>query len=247
MNIFYTSDDNFVPQLGAGICSVCENNREAKEIRFYIGSLAITPEHQEQLAELARRYGREAVFLPLDNLRQTIGFDFDTLGWSEIVVARLLMGRLLPQEVERVLYLDGDTIVRGSLAELWATGLEGRVLGACIEPTVNRQRRQALGLEALPYFNSGVLLIDLARWRSEHTEQRILDFYRARDGKLFAPDQDAINGALAGEIYALSPKYNFYNIYWYYPYRTLCKLEAPAPYVSEAVFRDAVEHPVILH
>ena len=247
MNIFYTSDDNFVPQLGAGICSVCENNREMAEITFYIGALRITPEHQAALEALGGRYGRSVVCLPLDDLRQSLGFDFDTLGWSEIVLARLLADRLLPESVERVLYLDGDTIVRENLAPLWATDMGGCPIAASIEPTVNRARRASLGLEALPYFNSGVLLMDLKRWREEQTGQKILTFYRDRGANLFAPDQDAINGALAGHICVLSPKYNFYNIFWYYPYRVLCKLEAPAPYLPEDVFREAVAHPAIIH
>jgi lipopolysaccharide biosynthesis glycosyltransferase len=247
MNLFYTSDDNFVPQLGAGICSVCENNQNAQEICFYIGSLGITNDHQLELIQLAHRYGRRVVFLEIGNLRELIGFDFDTSGWNPIVLARLAVDRLLPQSVERVIYLDGDTIVRGSLKELWETDLEGCAIGASMEPTANRKRRVALGLAELPYFNAGVLLIDLKRWREEGTGARILGFYQAKQGQLFANDQDAINGALAGEIYVLSPKYNYFNIYWYYPYRVLCKLAAPAPYLSRAELKDAQRQPTIIH
>lgn len=247
MNLFYTSDDHFVPQIGAAICSVCENNRGMDEIHFYIGALHITEEHQAQLAALAEGYQRRISFLPIDNLQQRLGFSFDTLGWNEVVVARLLIDQLFPENVDRVLYLDGDTIVRAGLTELWNTDLKGCVIGASIEPTVNRKRRDALGLHALPYFNSGMLLIDLKAWRERQTGKRILDFYRSRGGNLFAPDQDAINGALAGEIHVLSPKYNFYNIFWYYPYRTLAKLQAPAEYISLEVFQDAVDHPAIIH
>lgn len=247
MNLFYTSDDKFVPQLAAGICSVCENNQDMEQIHFYIGSLRITQAHQDALLRLVSRYNRRIFFIEIDDLEQRIGFDFDTLGWSSIVIARLLIDQLLPPAVDRVLYLDGDTIVRDSLAELWATDMQGCVLGASIEPTANHARKESLGLKHLPYFNSGVLLIDLALWRTQNTGKRILDFYRSRGGALFAPDQDAINGALAGEIFVLSPKYNFYNIYWYYPYRTLCRLEAPAPYLPKEVLQDAVDHPVIIH
>lgn len=247
MNIFYTADDNFTAQLGSGICSVCENNRAVDEIHFYIGALHITSNHQQALADLAKRYGRTVTIVPLDDLRTSLGFDFDTLGWSEVVLARLLVDRLLPSSVDRILYLDGDTIVRSDLTDLWNTDLKGCVLGASIEPTVNRARKEALGLTGQHYFNSGVLLIDLKRWREEQTGAQILDYYRQKGGALFAPDQDAINGALAGHIYALSPKYNFYNIFWYYPYRTLCKLEAPAKYFPKSVLDDARKDPAIIH
>lgn len=247
MNIFYTSNDGFVPQLGAGICSICENNRAAGEIHFYIGSLGITPEHQAQLAQLGQCYGREVTFLEIGDLRQWIGFDFDTSGWNPIVLARLLADRILPGEVERVLYLDGDTIVRGDLQPLWDTDLGGCILGASIEATMSAKRREQLGLGEHPYVNAGVLLIDLKLWRERRAGQRVLSFYEQNKGKLFANDQDAINGALAGEICILSPKYNFYTMCWYYPYRVLVKLAKPAPYVSKAIFDDALADPVIIH
>ena len=247
MNLFYTINDAFVPQLGAAVCSVCENNRGAGEIVFYIGAMEVTEEHQAQLRELAAGYGREMRFIPIDHLQERLGFDFDTLGWSEVVVARLLMDRLLPEDVERVLYLDGDTIVIGDLGPLWEKDMGGCVMGACVEPTANRERKKALGLEGKPYFNSGVLLIDLKKWRETKAAEKVLDFYREKGGRLFAPDQDALNGGLAGQIRELPPKYNFYNIYWYYPYRTLVKIYRPAVYMGEAEFRESAEHPVILH
>ena len=247
MNIFYTINDGFVPQVGAGICSVCENNRQVKEIVFYVGAMEVSEEHQGQLTELAERYGREIRFIPIDHLTERLGFDFDTLGWNEVVVARLLMGRLLPEEFERVLYLDGDTIVIGDLEPLWETDLGGCVMGACAEPTANRERKKELGLEGKPYYNSGVLLVDLKRWREEKAAEKVLAFYRERGGKLFAPDQDALNGGLAGEIMTLPPKYNFYNIYWYYPYETLVKIYQPAEYMGEEEFRESAEKPVVVH
>ena len=247
MNLFYTINDGFVPQLGAAVCSVCENNRAAEEIVFYIGVMEVPEEHRAQLKALAEGYGRTMRFIPIDHLQERLGFDFDTLGWSEVVVARLLMDRLLPEDVERVLYLDGDTIVIGDLGPLWETDLGDCVMGACAEPTANRERKKALGLEGKPYYNSGVLLVDLKKWRERNAAGQVLDFYREKGGRLFAPDQDALNGGLAGQIKTLPPKWNFYNIYWYYPYRTLVKIYRPARYMDEPEYRESTEHPVILH
>ena len=64
---------------------------------------------------------------------------------------------------------------------------------------------------------------------------------------LFAPDQDAINGALKGDILFVSPKYNFCNSFYTYNYKTLCKMMEPIHYIDEAVFVDACANPVIVH
>ena len=58
LNVFYTINDGFVPQLGAAVCSVCENNRAAEEIVFYIGAMEVSEEHRAQLKALAEGYGR---------------------------------------------------------------------------------------------------------------------------------------------------------------------------------------------
>ena len=247
MNIFWTVDDHFVPQLAAGICSVCENNRFANEIHLWVADFQISEDNKRKLTALAESYRREITFVRVGDLRSLIGFEFTVSGWRDVILTRLLIDKLLPQTVHRVLYLDGDTIVRGDLSELWNMDMEGHVIGASAEPTVNKNRRASLNLTDQCYYNSGVLLINLDAWRENRTGERILRYYAQKDGKLFAPDQDAINGALAGEILTLSPKYNFYNIFWYYPYRTLKKLQSPAEYVSREVFQDAIRNPVIIH
>ncbi len=247
MNILYTVNNGFVPQLATGICSVCENNKEEQVIHFYVLSLGITPDNKEKLNNLARRYNREISIIEIQDMSQYLDFEFDTLGWNPVILARLFMGKILPQEVERILYMDGDTIVIGSLKELWNLDLGDNVLGMSVEPTADRNRKNALGLEDYYYHNSGVLLVDLVKWRQVKAEELLINFYREKEGKLFAADQDALNGALKGRIYPLLPKYNFCNIYYQYPYRYLSKLIAPKKYFSKEEFEDCVKNPVIIH
>lgn len=246
MNIVYTLNDKFVPQVAAGICSVCENNRDEK-ITFYLISDGISEQNQKKLKTFVQKYHQKLQIIAIGDLKEYFDFDFDTTGWNPIVLARLVLDKLLPNDLDRILYLDGDTIVRGSLTELYHTDIGDSVIGASIEPTADKARRQALSLEGYAYYNAGVLLINLKKWRQDKTGQKILDYYAAHDGKLFANDQDAINGALRGEIYTLLPKYNFCNIYHQYPYRFLRKLVAPAQYIPAAEFADSVKNPVIIH
>ena len=247
MNILYTLNDKFVPQVAAGICSICENNKNADEIVFYLISDGITPENKDKLNKFVEKYNRKLVIKELGKINDYIDFEFDTTGWNSIVLARLILDKFLPEEVEKVLYIDGDTIVRGSLEELWNTDLSKNVIAASIEPTVDRTRKKNLGLEKEPYYNAGVLLINLSLWRIEDTGKKILDYYKANNGKLFANDQDAINGALAGKILTLSCTYNFYNIFYQYNYKFLQKLMKPVEYISKDIYDEAVKNPKIIH
>lgn len=246
MNILYTLDNNFVSQVGASICSVCENNKN-KHLCFYIISDNITSENKNKFKQLVNHYNNKLSIIEIGDLHQYFDFKFDTLGWNSVVLARLLCYKILPQYIDRVLYLDGDTIVLSDLTELWKSDLKGRPIGACIEPTVDANRKQRLDMEQYPYFNSGVLLIDLAKCRNKGSFEKIIDFYRKNDGKLFAPDQDAINGCLKGNIQILSPKYNFSNTYIFYPYKILCKISGKSGFVDEDIYYDAINSPVIIH
>ena len=89
-------------------------------------------------------------------------------------MARLLLDQLLPSELNKILYLDGDTINISSLTKLWNLDMGNCVLGACIEATINQTYRENLGMKNLPYVNAGVLLINLKKWRDEKIGAKIL-------------------------------------------------------------------------
>ena len=247
MNILYELDSNFAPQVSASIASVCENNQSLPDLNFYIFGLGLSDEVSSSLTELCERYNRQVSIIPIDGFMETFG-DFDTLGWTEVVMGRLLVARFLPDDVDRILYLDGDTIVLGSLEELESLVVDDdKVIGAVIEATVDRSRLGALGIEGEPYFNSGVLFIDLEKWKSIGAEQLLIDYCRRHKNDIVAPDQDAINGALKGMIQPLLPCYNWCNSYVFYPYRVLKKLMGDIAYYEQDAFKTAVEHPVIVH
>ena len=247
LKIIYTLNDKFVPQVAAGICSVCENNKEMDSIDFYLINTDITEKNKKALTKFTEGYNRNVRFIKLGNIEDYIDFEFDTTGWNSIVLARLLIDKLLPADVEKALYLDGDTIVRGSLLELWNTNLSKYVLAASIEPTINKKRKADLGLADSSYCNAGVLLINVEKWRKEKAEKTILDYYKAHEGKLFANDQDAINGSLNKKILRVLPKYNFYNIFYQYPYWFLKSLMKPTKYFDKKDFKECKKNPVIIH
>ena len=57
MNIVYTVDNKFVPQLATGICSICENNKE-EDVCFYVVSKGITDDNKDALTRYVEKYGK---------------------------------------------------------------------------------------------------------------------------------------------------------------------------------------------
>lgn len=126
---------------------------------------------------------------------------------------RFLAPEILPDSVERVVYLDCDVVVLGDVAELAAAPLEGKAVGAVPEwnwrgPDVER-RMAGLGIEpGHTYVNSGVLVLDLARWRRDGITERLLEKVAELGSRLVYFDQDALNTALQGDIALMDARWN---------------------------------------
>jgi len=126
---------------------------------------------------------------------------------------RLRIAELLPGTVGRVLYLDPDIIVTGDLTELFEMDLLEFALGAVPDTFVEVYRRDIRAKIALAanvrYFNSGVLLIDLPRWRSLNIGARAMDYCRSNRDSITLHDQCALNHVVNGRFYLLGEKWNF--------------------------------------
>lgn len=128
----------------------------------------------------------------------------------------LLLAELLPADVSKVLFLDPDILVLEDLGLLWQTPLDGHVLAAVTDqaiPTCGSPRgvknTQSLGIPRdAPYFNAGVMLIDLDHWRETNVTGRALEYLRAWDGRTDFYHQEALNSAVWNEWLPLGARWN---------------------------------------
>jgi len=129
---------------------------------------------------------------------------------------RLLMTDLLPADLRKTLYLDADLIVEHSIAELWRTDLSSHPLAAVqdmIVPYVSSPwglpDYRSLGLtEDTKYFNAGVLLVNLERWRADGVGQAALRYVDEHHDRIRFWDQEALNAVLAGRWLELPLDWN---------------------------------------
>ncbi|KAI0637646.1 glycosyl transferase [Trametes polyzona] len=149
---------------------------------------------------------------------------------SGLTWAKISMLPILP--VERVLYLDADVLVRGDLKELWNTDLQGHPLAAV--PDVGYPMGHD-GMKRAPYFNAGVLLMDLAAIRSNIGDLHALAA-TMKDSKM--KDQDALNAHFEGRWLPLGLRWNAQGLGTYATYRTPDR---------DALSLDEMEDPKIVH
>ena len=148
------------------------------------------------------------------------GMVFEDLPNSELITPaaylRLVVIDLLKDDYHRLLYVDGDIVLRRpGLGELLAAPMEHAVYAAPDAADFRADKTYEhytgpLGLKPeFFYRNSGVLLVDSKAAAETKVMQRVLDYAQANHDKLVHHDQSALNGALKDDLGLLSLRWNF--------------------------------------
>lgn len=248
MDVVYAPGDNYAVYTGVSVYSLCESNRRAKEINIYIISNDLSAENTERLKATAESFGRNIFFMDVSRELMEFSKEIDAGSYGINVFGRFFMGKLLPKNIDRVLYIDCDTVVNGSLEELFETDMEGKIAMAVPEPTIYKSVLKSIGFrDDELYFNAGVILTDFKKWVSDGISDKLTEYYKKNGGRLFCADQDAVNAVLRGKIGVLPPKYNFFTNYRYYSYRYLISENSSYSAVKEWEFEEAKNDPSIIH
>lgn len=161
--------------------------------------------------------------------------------------ARLFLPEVLPDRIDRVLYLDTDTMARRCVGDLFVADMQSfAALGVPDTEAPFVAARYAVPLwhdagrsPAEPNFNSGVLLMDVAQWRRTGVSEELLAYLT--DGRrYFLMDQEALNATLPGRIGSVDPRWNQQaELFWK-------ECEVMAPYPSAQV-QELKRDPWIVH
>jgi lipopolysaccharide biosynthesis glycosyltransferase len=154
------------------------------------------------------------------------------------IYMRLFIPYFLPEDIEKVLYLDVDMIVQKDISVLFDNDLNNYVVAAVLDPRIitfdnswgGVLNYKELGLPGTTkYFNTGLLLMNTVKWRAENVTERIISCID--NNKKFAnyPDQYGLNVVLAGEWLELDPLWNHF-----------CTIDHPDPYLIHFVQRKPI-------
>ncbi|MBC7914865.1 MAG: glycosyltransferase family 8 protein, partial [Pyrinomonadaceae bacterium] len=131
---------------------------------------------------------------------------------------RIFAPYALPKEAKRVIYLDVDMIVLEDISKLWYTDM-GEYLFAAVQDlqlTVSCSwggipNYKELGIPAdTKYFNSGVMVINIEKWRAENVTSRVIKFMHENIKFVNYADQYGLNGVLYNQWFPLDPNWNWF-------------------------------------
>lgn len=196
MNIVSCSDYNFIIPLGVMMHSLCINNESGGIVFHIIIDNSVTKEQKEQLHTVVS--DKDTIFfynINIDNIKDYLIVKIENFPIP--IYYRLLMARILPASIHKVLYLDADIIVRHDLSKLWNTSIENFAVAAIPNQSNGNRFWERLNYSKdLGYFNSGVLLLNLDYIRENNLTEQFISYVKENPEKLLMPDQDVLNYTL---------------------------------------------------
>ena len=169
-------------------------------------------------------------------------------GGGYTVYARLFFEKFVPGDVERIVYIDCDTLVVGDIAPLFSLDMKDSPIAMSYDCTNAKYKRVINFPEELPYFNSGVLVLDIKNWKEAGCLARLMDEIHKGVSYPF-PDQDFLNICLRGNIAKYSFRYNFCSAFFLYKSARAVSfifgLKNFLPLQDD--YRDSAKNPVIFH
>lgn len=233
-------DNAYAPHCAAVMTSVCVNHGDAAEIYFHLLGLNLTEESKRLLNFIVKEFNCRLSFYDIDEGKV---MHLPNLTRQHHVTAatylRLFLQEQLPEEMDKVIYLDGDVVVRKDIQQLWNVDVTGYALAAADDVPIFEHHRR-LGLhEEVVYFNAGVMVVNLEYWRSKSASLRFQACLEQHKEKILFHDQDVLNMVFAYEKKIISPEWNVMDVLYASPHLV------PLEYLNRVI--DPMKTPAIMH
>lgn len=212
MNVFSIVDNNVIEHLSVPFFSM-RHHHPRRDIFWIVAHQDVDEGKRLVIDRFAREVGINVDWRLASDLKPSV--DHVKLREFHITRAALLklnMQVFFDNSDEPILYLDVDTVVNGSLDQLFEIDLSDRVAAVVREPLHCHLRE--FGVDKSDYFNSGVMLLNMQNWRRKNIGSRAVEFMRQNPDSCLYWDQCALNVALSGEVAFLDSSFNATYLNW---------------------------------
>lgn len=223
MNILVTLDSNYIKPLKVMLKSLFLNNQKESFTIFLMHS-SIKDEEISNLNNYINNNGSQLKVLYVDN--SCFSNAPSHLYYTKEMYYRLLAFKLLPDDIDRILYLDPDILVINSITNLYNNNLEGYLYAAAFHDIIAFKEINKIRFypyEISNYYNSGVLLMNLELQRKRIDEDSIFKFVELNHVHLTLPDQDVLNALYSKQIKSLDEKLYNYDVRYFTYYKMASK------------------------
>ena len=239
------TDENYVQHMCVTLLSLLHNrNTGGPAVHIYVLSDGLSDESIAIIRGIADRHDVLIHFPEIDFEEFSHGVVFNR-HHTRTTYGRLALPKIV--KADKILYLDCDVIVRDDVSQLWDIDISEYYLGAVVDSFLGGINGRnlvdsRLGIPAgYSYFNAGVLLMNLKKWRQdEEINDRFIKFSLENTETRYV-DQDVLNAILWGKWYPLHPRWNVQRYTFRLGYERKLRRMVPIEFI------DAVKNPAIVH
>lgn len=214
INICFVTDENYAPHTAVTICSILKNAKFDEIFHFFIFNNDITEKTKEKIKQMENNHNViefidvSHVMSEFQNLKQVIPHI------SKTSYLKFAIADSLP-DIDKILYLDGDMIIKSSLYVLYNVNLEDHLIGAVeyVGYTYWSKHNDDLKLK-FKCMNSGVMVINCCLWRKEKLSQKLLECAKDHNKVGFGQDQPVLNFVMRDRILFLPFKWNVQDTFF---------------------------------
>lgn len=244
IDILYTTDHTYIRYMLISLYSLLENNPHL-DITVHIIHNNFDQNDYKIIENITTQFGNVNIefydFAKIEGLIDE--YNIPTWRGTKMANARLFFTHYI-KDVDKLLYLDSDTVVMSSLSDLdyYTQTIH------MVQDSMPKKHWKNLKIELEKYYNSGVLWIDVNKWKESDCDQKILSILDSNIPYIF-PDQDLLNMALKDEIASLPPEYNLFSTDAYYNSTLLYKYykQSGIERYTKDEMATAKKNPIILH
>lgn len=250
-SVAYFVSDLYAEPCGVSICSLFESNKGFEDIVVFIIEDNISSENKARINNLGKAYRRRIEYIPLPNPQEYFKddrFNIKSLGHT---FAHMIVGGILPKEIDRVLCIDSDMLVLDSLQEMWNTNLDDYYIAGCEGAPGSVALEKEMGIDpSHVHCNGGLMLINLEAVRNDKIEEKYKEYIQSvfdQRKSLAAYEEEVMNKCCYPKVCILPARYNVMTISLVMGYREFLKFRGATNFYSEKEFNEAVMNPAIVH
>ncbi len=221
LHIVVASDNHYIILLAALIKSIEANIRSGQTIEIHVIEDKVSDSSKAKLKSSVNAQITSLVWHPMESvIPKGMNLPLDKSSYPLNIYMRLFIPYFIPEEIEKVLYLDVDMIVQEDVTTLFEQDLGDKVIAAVLDPRIitfdnswgGIFNYEALGLSGKTrYFNTGLILMHTKRWREQDITVKIIDCINNNKKFVNYPDQYGLNVVLANQWLELSPLWNHFS------------------------------------
>ena len=207
INVVYILDDDYLIPTVTSVFSLFENVNKENNYSIYL----IANNLNNQSVDILNRLNRDNFTIKiiqtslgeLKNLHKQTKKSYCVA--TESALLKFKIAELIP-EIDKVLYLDGDVIINDDLFPLYSENLSNFSLAA-VEDSGTLYTKNQTVLSFKRYFNSGVMLLNLKKIRTDNGMQKLIEL-KKKDNNAQLMDQNIFNTVFENSVKYLPIIYN---------------------------------------